>query len=199
MNYTNNVGVDDDKFYNNTVKYYTTAHENKIKRLYSTTNWYGNRDQYNFQLEKDSATSLEDILITIGPKTVLDYGSGNGLAIDRLKELFPNIQFTKYDPFVPTYSARPTEKFDLVVSHRVLRSVEPEFKAQVINDMHNYANQYLLLEILLYDVDNIPVDYYNDLLSNFNIVKKGVNDPVLRQGSDGENHYVANAGFFIKK
>lgn len=181
------------------MKYYTKSHEEKIKRLYDTTTWYGNRDQYNFQLKKDSVTPLEDILNDLNIATVLDYGSGNGVAINQLETLFPHIQFTRYDPFVPKYSDRPNKKFDLVVSHRVLRAVEPEFKAQVINDMYDYAKNYLLLEILLYDVDNIPVEYYNDLLSKFNIIQKGINDPVLRQGSDGEDHYIANAGFFIKK
>ena len=180
-------------------QFYTQQHQEKIKKLYRTTPWYGNRDQYLFQLEANRSFLLEYFLRELTPKSVLDYGSGNGLATDLLAKSFPKIQFVKFDPFVEKYSIRPTDTFDLVVSHRVLRAVEPQFKESVINDMYNYASKYLLLEILLYDVDGISFDYYDKILSKYNVIKKAVNQPVLRQGSDALDHYVANAGFLVKK
>jgi hypothetical protein len=65
--------------------------------------------------------------------------------------------------------------------------------------MYNYASKYLLIEILLYDVDNIPYTFYDNILSAYNILNKGSGDPILRQGSDGVDHYITNVGYLISK
>lgn len=80
-----------------------------------------------------------------------------------------------------------------------MRSVEPKFKQLVFEDMYNYTLKYLLIEILLYDIDNIPYKLYDDFLSKYIIVDKGLSTPVLRPGSDGVDHYIANAGYLISK
>jgi hypothetical protein len=176
---------------------YTDRHKEKIKNLYNTIPWYGNRSQYTFHL--DQIISIEDLLLDLKPTTVLDYGSGNGVAVDKLETLFPHIRFTRYDPFVIKYATKPTGHYDLVISHRVMRSVEMEYKKLVLEDMYNYASKYLLIEILLYDVDNIPYTFYDNILSAYNILNKGSGDPILRQGSDGVDHYITNVGYLISK
>jgi len=178
---------------------YTQLHKEKIENTYKTIPWYGNRDPYYFQLRDDRATLLEDLVKELNPTTVLDYGSGNGLAIDKLEKIFPNIQFTKYDPFVLKYSAKPQGSFELVVAHRVMRSVETEFREQVIADMYNYASKNLLIELLIYDIDVGAYEIYDAILSKYNVVKKGIGAPVFRQGSDGDDHNVVNAGYLIQK
>jgi 2-polyprenyl-6-hydroxyphenyl methylase/3-demethylubiquinone-9 3-methyltransferase len=53
---------------------------------------------------------------------VLDYGGGNGLLASRLRELgFPHVE--TYDPFSPEFAARPTGKFNLVLSFEVVEHV----------------------------------------------------------------------------
>lgn len=55
-----------------------------------------------------------------GPKPgrVLDYGGGNGVLAEVLRTSgFPQVD--TYDPFTPQFSARPTQRYDCVVSFEV--------------------------------------------------------------------------------
>lgn len=186
---------------------YSQQQKEKIENLFRINDWYGKREKYTFALTQltdqllsaEEETTLEELLDKLTPSSVLDYGSGYGLAIDHLKKKYPNIKFVKYDPFVPEYSIRPQEKFDLVVSHRVLRIVEPEFKEQVVQDMYNLTKGHLVLSILLYEVDGISYSWWTELLSKYNILQQGLGLPQYRQGYDNKYYNISNAGFLIKK
>jgi SAM-dependent methyltransferase len=69
------------------------------------------------------------------PGRILDYGGGNGIMAERLRaEGFPHVE--TYDPFVPRYSARPTDRFDCVVSFEVVEhSNDP---ARAFADMNDF-------------------------------------------------------------
>jgi len=187
---------------------YTQSQKEKIEKLFQINDWYGKREVYTFALNregndrllrKEEETTFESMLDELQPKTVLDYGSGYGVAIDAVAKKYPHIEFTKFDPFVPEYSTRPQGQFDLVVSHRVLRIVEENFREQVLQDMYDYAKHHLLLSILLYEVDGIPFSYYADVLSKYNVVYQGLEEPHQREGFDTGMYTISNSGFLIKK
>ena len=188
--------------------FYSQKQKEKIENLFRINNWYGRRDKYTFPLNKNNnktllsieqETTIEEILERLKPKTVLDYGCGFGLALDGLEKKYPNIKFTGFDPFVSKYSTRPKGTFDLVISHRVLRIVESEFREQVVQDMYNFTKEHLLLSILLYDVDGIPYDFWFNLLSKYDILEQGVGEPQYREGYDTKYYNISNLGFLIKK
>jgi len=58
-------------------------------------------------------------------ETILDYGCGKGHLGEYLREHFPNIQYTGYDPGVREFSKLPEGRFDLVTSSDVLEHIEP--------------------------------------------------------------------------
>jgi 2-polyprenyl-6-hydroxyphenyl methylase/3-demethylubiquinone-9 3-methyltransferase len=59
------------------------------------------------------------------PRSILDYGGGNGLFAETLNTAAFAPTET-YDPFVPRYSARPTRQFDCITSFEVVEhSTEP--------------------------------------------------------------------------
>lgn len=69
------------------------------------------------------------------PGRVLDYGGGQGVLADCLRNAgFPSVE--NYDPFVPLHSARPSGRFDCVVCFEVVEhSTDPE---QTFADMLDF-------------------------------------------------------------
>lgn len=188
--------------------FYSQQQKEKIENLFRINSWYGKRKKYTFPLNKNNnktllsieqETTIEEILERLKPETVLDYGCGHGLALNALEKKYPNIKFTGFDPFVSNYSTRPEGTFDLVMSHRVLRIVEPEFREQVVQDMYNFTKEHLVLSILLYDVDGISYDFWSNLLSKYNILEQGLGQPQYREGYDTKYYNISNIGFLIKK
>ena len=46
------------------------------------------------------------------PSNCLDYGCGKGVILSHLNEKFPNTEFIGYDPALPMWDNKPTNKFD---------------------------------------------------------------------------------------
>ncbi len=82
------------------------------------------------------------------PGRVLDYGGGNGVLAETLRQAgFPHVE--TYDPFVPHHSARPAGLFDCVVCFEVLEhSTVP---SQTLFDMIDFLTDsgIILLSTLL--------------------------------------------------
>ena len=68
--------------------------------------------------------------------SVLDYGTGKGLLVQRLRDELPStISVSGYDPAVECWSKKPNEKFDIVTSFDVLEHVEINLIDNVINHL----------------------------------------------------------------
>ena len=68
--------------------------------------------------------------------SVLDYGTGKGALVERLRdELPPTISVSGYDPAVVSWSDKPSDKFDIVTSFDVLEHVEINLIDNVVNHL----------------------------------------------------------------
>ena len=68
--------------------------------------------------------------------SVLDYGTGKGLLVERLRDELPStITVSGYDPAVKRWSKKPEDKFDFVTSFDVLEHVEINLIDNVINHL----------------------------------------------------------------
>ena len=79
------------------------------------------------------------------PSNCLDYGKG--VILSHLNEKFPNTEFIGYDPALPMWDNKPTNKFDMVFSNDVLEHIEPNFINSVLQDIDQYATKYIWLRI----------------------------------------------------
>jgi len=81
------------------------------------------------------------------PSTCLDYGCGKGVILAYLKETYPNTEFAGYDPALKMWDYRHQNKFNTVFCNDVLEHIEPEFIADVLQDINQYATDYIWLRI----------------------------------------------------
>ena len=69
-------------------------------------------------------------------KTVLDYGTGKGLLVKRLRKVLPaEIKVSGYDPAVDKWSTKPNSKFDIITCLDVLEHIEMQSIDSVIDDI----------------------------------------------------------------
>lgn len=96
---------------------------NKIKQAYidiHNTTPFGKRSK----IPKELKTYIQKIQ----PKSICDFGCGKGNLIEVLKENYPRIQVSGYDPANPKYDYPINDQFyDLLISTDVLEHVEPEY------------------------------------------------------------------------
>lgn len=186
---------------------YSEQHAQRMKNIFTKNLDYGDNVRYSFCLSEDPTaiietaqeTQLEDIINELNPSSVLDYGCGFGYTVDYLKSVFPNIKFECFDPFVPKHAQRPTGTFDLVVAHNVLRIVEDQFLDSVIDDIYNYANHDILLQIRMYEKESRTWEFWQEKLSKFDIKSKGLGQSYPCTGAELEKTHIADSGFWIKK
>jgi 2-polyprenyl-3-methyl-5-hydroxy-6-metoxy-1,4-benzoquinol methylase len=184
--------------------FYTELHKKKILNLYKNSPIYGNNTRYNFCFKENGIKHIdevyaEDLITELAPTTVLDYGCGNGLASAQLQTVFPNIKFFNYEPFVTEFSTKPTGKYDLVICHKVLRSVELCFIDNVLADLYNLSTNYIALSLVICEEDELNLCDWIEKLSNYNIIKRGFTVPFYATGADMIHHSMIHAGFLIKK
>ncbi len=94
--------------------------------------------EYLEERSQGNAKLLCRLFSNARPTRILDYGGGNGVLAESLRAAgFSNTE--TYDPFVPRYSARPSDRFDCVVSFEVLEhSSDP---ARTIADMNEFLTE----------------------------------------------------------
>jgi 2-polyprenyl-6-hydroxyphenyl methylase/3-demethylubiquinone-9 3-methyltransferase len=90
---------------------------------------------YQESRPKANAAWLCNVFSQAKPRQILDYGGGNGALAESLRAAGFSDPVT-YDPFVPHHSARPSHRFDCVVSFEVLEhSTAP---TKTIADMNEF-------------------------------------------------------------
>jgi hypothetical protein len=76
-------------------------------------------------------------------QTALDYGGGQHVIADE----FPEIAWVGYDPGIPERENKPNHTFDLVFCSDVMEHIEEEFVVPVLQEIVDYAEQCVLLNI----------------------------------------------------
>ncbi len=70
---------------------------------------------------------LEEFISQIKPSSIIDFGCGKGRLVQRLRENYPDIIITGYDPGNKEFSTSLNDiSVDLLISTDVLEHVEPE-------------------------------------------------------------------------
>ena len=87
-------------------------------------------------------------------KTVLDFGCGQGELKTFLRELYPHIEVTEYDPGIPGKDKYPSGQFDLVFSCDVLEHVETEAVDDTIARLADSTRYVLYNNIACYPTRN---------------------------------------------
>lgn len=107
-----------------------------------------NIEQYKQLHENDSeygSTSvkfLEEIELVVSflkPATILDYGCGKGKLLIPLKERFPSIDITGYDPAIPEFQNKPQGTFDLVINTDVLEHIPEAELDAILKEIAKYS------------------------------------------------------------
>jgi SAM-dependent methyltransferase len=110
---------------------------------------------------RGNAGLLCNLFSGVRPRRILDYGGGNGALAELLRaEGFSHVD--TFDPFVPRHSARPTDRFDCVVSFEVVEhSNDP---ARAFADMNEFVTSsgLILFSTLLQpaDIDHVGLNWW---------------------------------------
>ena len=80
--------------------------------------------------------------------SVLDYGTGKGKLVDRLRKELPDaINVSGYDPAVDKYSQRPNSSADILTCLDVLEHIEMSSIDAVLEDIKNLTNRFCYIVI----------------------------------------------------
>lgn len=129
---------------------------------------------------------ITEIIDTVQPKTILDYGSGNGrgASILRTRDLAGLTQVDCYDPAWPGSERVPTQPYDMVIVYNVLNSVEPKYLADVCEHISSLVARDLILAIVvredaLYEgLDQVWINKFPDLKLSYACVGQQAEDTV---------------------
>lgn len=80
--------------------------------------------------------------------SVLDYGTGKGALIKRLKiKLSSQIKVHGYDPAIPAFASKPEKSVDILICLDVLEHIEMESIDAVLRDIQSLTKQFCYLVI----------------------------------------------------
>jgi len=85
----------------------------------------------NFR-DRDIPKMMKEAIETFAPKSILDFGCGAGVLVNKLKHLYPNINVTGWDP---RFEGKMPEKVDMIISTDVLEHVEPNLVQETLVDL----------------------------------------------------------------
>ena len=81
-------------------------------------------------------------------QSVLDYGTGKGKLVERLRqELPPSLAVAGYDPAVERFSTKPSTAVDVLVCLDVLEHIEMASIQAVLQDIHDLTRSFCYLVI----------------------------------------------------
>ena len=108
---------------------------------------------------------ITDIVDTVNPTTILDYGSGNGRGAGILRTHNPQdlVKITCYDPAWPGFEQVPTGEFDMVIAYNMLNNVEAQHRIPVCNHIESLVGKNLIVVIIV--PSNLVDRPYQELLS----------------------------------
>jgi len=130
--------------------------------------------------------SIQQLIPKINPKTILDYGCGESTFIENLQQHFPNIQYTRYDPYIEKYNHYPDGQYDFVMCNLVIHLLNEELLAHTINELHRLTQDYVFVSVVVWS--NHPEfsfeaevnRWQNNFKNLFEITEQGV----IKPGSD---------------
>jgi hypothetical protein len=88
-------------------------------------------------------------------ESILDYGCGK--ARHHPKEW----NVTKYDPAIPEYQNKPTDKFDLVIVTDVLEHIPIDNLKDVIDEIFTYSKKWVFISVCCRKAEAILPNGYN--------------------------------------
>ena len=103
----------------------------------------GRTQLYNFHTESGQKT-INDIIEMYKIESIIDYGCGTANGTRGI-----NIPVVNYDPAIVQYQEHPVTPADLVVSYNVLNNIEEEYLPNVLEDIVELSNRYVLFSIQL--------------------------------------------------
>lgn len=112
------------------------------KELHRTNPSFGNRNQASGMAAR-LPLALHRMHQSGLCTSVLDYGTGKGLLVDRLRSELPhNIVVDGYDPAVEKWSKKPASTYDIVLCLDVLEHVEMSSINNVVTDIGSMTHQF---------------------------------------------------------
>ena len=115
--------------------------------LHQQNDQFGNRDDAA-GLAKRLGVAIQRMHEMGKCNSVLDYGTGKGKLVSRLKKELPNtITVTGYDPAVEEYSVKPTKAVDILTCLDVLEHIEMSSIDAVLADIKQLTNKFCYLVI----------------------------------------------------
>jgi hypothetical protein len=128
--------------------------------------WGGAKD-YFLEYTSERVLRLDSFLKSLRITSILDFGCGKGLAADTLKQTFPHLEVTKYDPAVTEFSKYPAGEFELVLCFLVIHLPELHFQKLIAQELSSFSSKYIILTVLASkDSDD---NYYPDLFPDFKV------------------------------
>jgi len=125
----------------------STAQRRLNAALHQTDNNFGNRGD-GAGLARRLPTALKRMNELGICRSVLDYGTGKGALVRRLKDELPaEVQVEGYDPAMPDFSIKPQKPKDIVLCLDVLEHIEMSSIDAVLRDIHSLTNQFCYLVI----------------------------------------------------
>lgn len=73
-------------------------------------------------------------------KSLLDFGCGKGLTLEAVRQQYPDIKCTGFDPGREGLDVMP-DSVDLIYSSDVLEHIEPDQLDQTLTDLYNRSNK----------------------------------------------------------
>lgn len=99
---------------------------------------------------------ITDIVDTVSPSSILDYGAGNGrgAGVLRTRDQQGRLKVTCYDPAWPGLEQVPTEPHDMVIAYNVLNIVEAPYRRTVCSHIESLVGKDLILAIIVPNSEN---------------------------------------------
>ena len=125
----------------------STAQRQLNAALHRTDNNFGNRVDGAGQATKliGALNRMNELGVC---DSVLDYGTGKGALVKRLRSELPaKVQIDGYDPAMPEFASKPEAPADILLCLDVLEHIEMSSIDAVLRDIHNLTRQFCYLVI----------------------------------------------------
>ena len=114
------------------------------EELHKDSKQFGNRENAG-GFAKHLPKTLDRLHELNACNSFLDYGTGKGRLVDRLKEeCNPKIDIRGYDPAVSKFSKKPNQPFDIVGCFDVLEHIEMSSIESVLNDINQLTKLFCI-------------------------------------------------------